>query len=111
MLILSRFTGAARELTDALLVNPFAIDEIAEAMRLRPRRCRRRSSSGGCGGCAPPWPRNNVYRWAGKILSALLRIETPEGAADGPSADPSIEMNAAGTLHFTRRRADNARTP
>ena len=22
---------------------------------------------------------NNVYRWAGKFLSALLRIELPEG--------------------------------
>src|SRR5206468_4561808 len=31
-LILSRFTGAARELTTALLVNPFGIDEIADAM-------------------------------------------------------------------------------
>ena len=33
ILILSRFTGAARELTDAVLVNPFAIDETAEALR------------------------------------------------------------------------------
>ena len=32
VLILSRFTGAARELTDAVLFNPFAIDELADAM-------------------------------------------------------------------------------
>ena len=56
VLILSQFTGAARELTDALLVNPFAVDEIAEAMQCA-LRCRRRSGSGACGGCAPPWPR------------------------------------------------------
>ncbi len=33
VLLLSLFTGSARELTDALLVNPFAVDQIAEAMR------------------------------------------------------------------------------
>ncbi len=32
VLILSRFAGAAEELTDALLVNPFDADEIADAM-------------------------------------------------------------------------------
>src|SRR5262249_21441274 len=34
VLILSRFTGASRELTSALLVNPFAVDELADAIRL-----------------------------------------------------------------------------
>ena len=29
VLVLSRFAGAARELTDALIVNPYAIDESA----------------------------------------------------------------------------------
>ena len=33
VLILSRFTGAARELRDALLVNPYDVDEMAEAIR------------------------------------------------------------------------------
>ncbi len=33
VLILSRFTGAARELRDALLVNPYDIDQIADAIR------------------------------------------------------------------------------
>lgn len=32
-LVLSRFAGAARELTSALLVNPFDIDEIADTMQ------------------------------------------------------------------------------
>ena len=79
VLVLSQFTGSARELTDALLVNPFAIDEIAEAMRCalemppeeRQRRMRRMRAAVAS---------NNVYRWAGKILSALLRIEIPEGS-------------------------------
>ena len=33
VLILSQFTGAARELRDALLVNPYDIDQTAEAIR------------------------------------------------------------------------------
>ena len=32
VLILSRFTGAARELTDAVLINPFAVEELSDAM-------------------------------------------------------------------------------
>ena len=32
VLILSRFAGAAEELTDALIINPFDADEIAHAM-------------------------------------------------------------------------------
>ena len=34
MLVLSRFAGAADEMTEALIVNPFDGDEIAEAMHL-----------------------------------------------------------------------------
>ena len=34
VLILSPFTGAARELTDALLVNPYATDQFAEAIKM-----------------------------------------------------------------------------
>jgi trehalose 6-phosphate synthase len=77
-LILSEFTGAARELRDALLVNPFAIDEMADAIRQalempdterRRRMQRMRQEIEG----------NNVYRWAGKIVSTLLKFEFPEG--------------------------------
>jgi trehalose 6-phosphate synthase len=76
-LILSRFTGAARELTNAVVVNPFAVDEVAEAMHTalqmpgeerhkRMQKMRRVVAE------------NNIYRWAGKFLSALLRFEFPE---------------------------------
>ena len=34
MLVLSRFAGAAHELTEALIVNPFDPDAIADAMHL-----------------------------------------------------------------------------
>jgi trehalose 6-phosphate synthase len=34
VLVLSRFTGAARELHEAVLVNPFAVDEFADALHV-----------------------------------------------------------------------------
>lgn len=79
MLILSQFTGTARELTDSLLVNPFAIDETAEAVRQaldmpvgeRRRRMKRMRDAVS---------NNNIYRWAGKIISALLKFDVAEAA-------------------------------
>ena len=79
VLILSRFTGAARELTDAMLVNPFAVDEMAEAIRLAlemPEEERRKRMQRMRKMVAD----NNIYRWAGKLLSALLKFEFPENA-------------------------------
>lgn len=80
VLILSRFTGAARELTDAVLVNPFAIDEMAEALRLalemseEERRKRMQKMRAVVA-------ENNIYRWAGKFLSTLLKFEFPDTEA------------------------------
>ena len=67
VLVLSRFTGAARELQEALLVNPYALDEFGEALhtalsmpedqqerRMRALRARVRN--------------HTVYDWAGGIL-------------------------------------------
>jgi len=77
VLILSQFTGAARELTDALLVNPFSVEETAEAMRQalemtkEDRRHRMQKMRDLIAS-------NNIYRWAGKFLSALLRFEFAE---------------------------------
>jgi trehalose 6-phosphate synthase len=73
VLVLSRFTGAARELTEALLINPYAIDEFAEVLRLallmpveeqehRMHRMRRQVAD------------NNIYRWAGLLLSEAGKL-------------------------------------
>ena len=77
VLILSRFTGAARELTNAVIVNPFAIDEVAEAMHLAltmPEEDRRKRMHK----MREVVAQNNIYRWAGKLLSALLKFEFAE---------------------------------
>jgi trehalose 6-phosphate synthase len=85
VLILSRFTGAARELTSAMLVNPYAVTEIAEAigqaldMSEEERRKRMQKMRAAVAD-------NNIYRWAGKFLSALLQFEFPE------SAHPDLEL-------------------
>jgi len=76
-LVLSKFTGAAVELSDALLVNPYDIEGVAEAIHralemgpgerhMRMQRMRRHVME------------HNVYRWAASILGDLrdLRMES-----------------------------------
>lgn len=75
VLILSEFTGAARELTDALLVNPYSADQVAEVMREalempleeRQRRMSRMRAI---------VRENNVYKWAGDIVSGMVGLRS-----------------------------------
>jgi trehalose 6-phosphate synthase len=81
VLILSQFTGAARELRDALLVNPYDIDQTAEAIRaalemepedkqLRVARMRKDIKD------------HNIYRWAAELITELceVRLDTSPNA-------------------------------
>jgi len=76
VLILSHFTGASRELVDALLVNPYDIESMADAihraltMRPEERRERMRRMREGL-------KERNVYRWAGNLVTTLNRIRFP----------------------------------
>jgi len=76
VLILSHFAGAAHELHDALLVNPYDIEQVSNAIcrglemepeerEVRMKRMRHQVRE------------NNVYRWASEILTDLcaVRIE------------------------------------
>jgi trehalose 6-phosphate synthase len=78
VLVLSKFAGAATELHDALIVNPYDIEGVAEAIhqglemdrterRMRMQRMRRHVMD------------HNIYRWAASILGDLreLRMESP----------------------------------
>ena len=73
VLILSRFTGAAEELTDALLINPYVINEFAgtikEAIEMPEAERRRRM-----GNMRKQVAANNVYHWGASILSRLITI-------------------------------------
>ena len=74
VLVLSRFTGAARELPEALLVNPYDLEEASEALATALSM-----SAGGQGermrAMRAYLAHFNVYRWAGRILAdaAILR--------------------------------------
>jgi trehalose 6-phosphate synthase len=74
VLVLSRFTGAARELEQALLVNPFAVSEMgdafAEALALRPEDQRARMER-----MRETVRAHNVYRWVGRLLEQAARLE------------------------------------
>jgi len=73
VLILSQFTGAATELPEALLINPYNIDQCAAAMHLAltmppvEQRARMRSMRGIV-------QEFNVYRWAGRMLMDAARM-------------------------------------
>jgi len=77
VLILSQFTGAARELPEALVVNPYDSDQCAEAldialtMPLRMQRARMRLMRGLL-------REFNVYRWAGRMLLDAAAVRRRE---------------------------------
>lgn len=72
-LVLSTFAGAARQLTGALLVNPFDVEESAQvlvrALRLSPEEqaTRMRAMRGSVA-------EFNSYRWAGQMLQDAARL-------------------------------------
>ena len=80
VLVLSQFTGAARELAEALIVNPYDIDKAAAALgaalrmppdeqRARVRAMRRLIAE------------YNIYRWAGRMLIDASRLRRREQLA------------------------------
>ncbi len=77
VLVLSQFAGAARELTEALIVNPYDLDEAASAlavaleMPLDEQRARMRSMRAYMA-------EFNVYRWAGRMLVEAGRLRDRE---------------------------------
>jgi trehalose-6-phosphate synthase len=97
VLILSRFTGAARELPDALMVNPYDVEQTAEAIRFalemntdeRKRRMQRMRKI---------VKEHNIYRWAGNLIADLcdVRIDEPAGVLELPSAPTGHAAAALG---------------
>ena len=69
-----RFTGAARELTDALLINPYAIDEFADtiymAINMPPDERKKRMAN-----MQKIINDNNIYKWAASIISELTILK------------------------------------
>jgi trehalose 6-phosphate synthase len=93
-LILSQFTGASRELRDAIIVNPYDTEQLSEAIRIslemdpaerRARMQRMRHIV----------KEHNVYRWAGSLISELSEIRLEENEPElGHSSDALSLRNA-----------------
>ena len=70
-LILSRFTGADRELAEAIHINPYSIEDFADNIKLaivmpEPERRKRIEKM------ATFIEENNIYKWAGGIISEII---------------------------------------
>ena len=81
VLVLSCFTGASRELHEALIVNPYSAEQTGDAlgralaMPAAEQRERMRSMRN--------WVRShNIFRWAGKMLSDSARVRSRERVAE-----------------------------
>jgi len=74
MLILSRFTGAARELADAVQVNPYSIEEFADsikaAIEMPAYEKRKRMEN-----MRKIISENNIYKWAASIITDLTSLK------------------------------------
>jgi len=87
MLILSRFTGAARELRDALIVNPYDIEQTADAIRtaleMDPQERRERMQR-----MRKIVREQNIFRWAGDLIGELCeyRVAAPKEKLESPDA-------------------------
>ncbi|MEP6960765.1 MAG: trehalose-6-phosphate synthase [Acidobacteriota bacterium] len=93
VLVLSEFTGAARELTEALIVNPYDLESSSEALALAltmplvEQQDRMRSMRSLVA-------EFNVYRWAGKMLVDAARLRSQERVTGRLTARP-----VAGSTH------------
>jgi trehalose-6-phosphate synthase len=91
VLILSRFTGAARELPDAILVNPYDIEQMADALRaalemhseerkIRMQRMRKVVRE------------HNIYRWAGNLIGELCEVRLDQNLPRSEARSQSTEV-------------------
>ena len=96
-LILSQFTGASSELRDAILVNPYDVDGMADAIRTAvampsdERRARMGRMREGV-------REHNIYRWAG----------TPAERARADPRDPGQHARAGGLGEEIEKRGRDA---
>lgn len=96
VLILSRFAGASRELHDALIVNPYDTEVIADAihaaLEMPSAEIERRMQA-----LRRTVREHNIYRWAANLISELAEIRlAPQPLRSKPPVEaPPIEIDAA----------------
>ena len=99
VLILSRFTGASRELRDAVLVNPYDIERTAEAIRyaleMEPEERTARMQR-----LRKVVKEQNIYRWAATLIAELCDVRL-----DSPAAVEGVDRRATSTSSASSVRA------
>ncbi|HEX7480704.1 MAG TPA: trehalose-6-phosphate synthase [Polyangiales bacterium] len=77
VLVLSQFTGAARELTEALIVNPYDLDQASDALAaaVQMPKDEQRERMRSMRGLVAEY---NVYRWAGRMLVDAAQLRRRE---------------------------------
>jgi trehalose 6-phosphate synthase len=73
VLILSQFTGAARELTDALIVNPYDIVQTAEAIKMAVEMPADEQNE-RMKAMRDDLKERNIFKWASDIVGELARL-------------------------------------
>jgi len=78
--VLSQFTGAARELHEALIVNPYDVEQTATALHraLTMPEAEQRERMVSMRALLRDF---NVYRWAGRMLLDAARVRRQERLA------------------------------
>ena len=95
VLILSRFAGASRELHDALIVNPYDTELIADAihsaLEMPAAEIERRMQA-----LRRTVREHNIYRWAANLISELaeIRLAPPPAVSKARAAAP-VQIDAA----------------
>jgi trehalose 6-phosphate synthase len=85
VLILSRFAGAAERLTDALIVNPYNVDEIADAIEIalkmdKTERIARHAAM------VKTIEQYDTFAWSRSFLEALSNTRGHDAVPDGPAS-------------------------
>jgi len=100
MLVLSSFTGAAKELRDALIVNPYDVEESSDALyqaiMMPPEERETRMSR-----LRNVVAQNNVFNWAAQFISEIAHISeervVKEPSQMAASPEQSVTAQETGT--------------
>ena len=108
VLVLSELAGAAQELRDALIINPYDVDGFADALARGHRHAAPTSAERGCARMRRVVAGRNVFGWASDILEGLESLWTQAAAllvqrrrpggmnalASGPPTDYRIGLSS-----------------
>jgi len=80
VLLLSQFTGASRELRDAVIVNPYDIEEMADAIGFA-LKMPEADRKGRMKRMRATIQEHNIYWWASRLITNLARLRLPDNVA------------------------------